>query len=64
MPDVHKTANQNNGNVLEAKVQGITLKLLLQCAILHFDQNVDGSKSGGSLRVKIDIEGAEFVVLK
>jgi hypothetical protein len=64
MPDVRKTAKLNNGAILEAKVQGITLSTLLRRALLPFDQNADGIKSGGSLLVKIDIEGAEYAVLK
>jgi hypothetical protein len=64
MPDVRETAKLNNGAVLEAKVQGIKLSTLLRRALLPFDQNADGNKSGGSLLVKIDIEGAEYAVLK
>jgi hypothetical protein len=64
MPDVRKTAKRNNGTVLTAHVQGITLSSLLRRALLPFDKNGDKTKSGGSLLVKIDIEGAEYAILK
>jgi hypothetical protein len=65
MPDTRKTAMQNNGTFLTANVQGIALSTLIQKVLSPFDPN--GSKeekSGGSLLVKMDIEGGEYSVLK
>ena len=65
MPDVLKTAKRNNGTILTAQVEGITLSTLLLRTLLPFDPNsATESKRGGSLLVKIDIEGAEYSVLK
>jgi hypothetical protein len=65
MPDIRKTVKRNNGTVVTAQVQGIALSTLLRRSLSPFDPN--GSveeKRGGSLLVKIDIEGAEYAVLK
>lgn len=66
MPDVIKTAKQNNGSTVSAQVQGITLSTLLRRSLLPFDPNLSPGtgRGGGSLLVKMDIEGAEYSVLK
>jgi hypothetical protein len=68
MPDVRRTARQNNGTIVEANVQGITLSTLLRNTLQPFDPSNNASpvqrRGGGSLLVKIDVEGAEFGVLK
>jgi hypothetical protein len=59
MPEIRQTSKQNNGTSVEAIVQGITLSTLLRKTL----EPTQG-RSGGSLLIKMDVEGAEFGVLK
>jgi Methyltransferase FkbM domain len=59
MPDIRKTSKHNNGTSIKTTVTGITLSTLLRNTL---GRNIDGS--GGSLLIKMDVEGAEFGVLK
>jgi hypothetical protein len=65
MPDVRKTADRNNGTAIEAKVYGMRLSTLLRRSLSAFDPNGEAdSKIGGSLLVKMDVEGAEYSIIK
>lgn len=66
MPDIRKTNQQNNGTSIKADVLGITLSTLLRKTLAPFRlaASPSSSKAGGSLLVKMDVEGAEFGVLK
>lgn len=66
MPDVQRTSRQNNGTMIKANVDGMSLSTLLQKTLHPFQPGSLASKqeSGGSLLVKMDVEGAEFGVLK
>ena len=65
MPDVRKTAERNNGTVVEAKVDGITLSTLLRRTLSAFENpQQSGKRSGGALLVKMDVEGAEYSIIK
>jgi hypothetical protein len=65
MPDIRRTARQNNGTMVKANVYGIALSTLLQKTLQPFQPGTSTStQSGGSLLVKMDVEGAEFEVLK
>lgn len=64
MPDIRKTARQNNGTVVRANVHGITLSTLMKRTLLAFHTSDPEKRSGGSLMIKMDVEGAEFGVLK
>lgn len=64
MPDIRKTTRQNNGTIVKAQVQGITLSTLLKKTLLAFYSSVETNRSGGLLMIKMDVEGAEFSVLK
>ncbi len=60
MPEIRQTSKQNNGTSVEAIVEGITLSTLLRKTL----EPTQGRRSGGSLLIKMDVEGAEFGVLK
>ena len=72
MPDVRKTARQNNnGTLVSITVKGMTLSTLLRktLAPLAYDNNKfqkdhRNYKHGGSLLVKMDVEGAEYTILQ
>lgn len=66
MPDIRRTSRQNNGTMVQAKVEGITLSTLMKKTLTPFDNNKGNSEfsGGGSLLVKMDVEGAEFGILK
>lgn len=66
MPDIRRTTRQNNGTVVKANVDGISLSTLLRKTLQPFRPGTftTSKQSGGSLLVKMDIEGAEFGVLK
>ncbi len=50
---------------VSADVQGITLSTIVESTMLAFDQEASKEdKSGGVLIVKMDVEGAEYQVLK
>ena len=59
MPDIRKTSKHNNGTSIKTTVTGMTLSTLLRNTL---GRNID--RSGGSLLIKMDVEGAEFGVLK
>jgi len=65
--DAVKSAKElNNGNVFNADVTGITLSTMVQSTMLALKKE-DASpddQSGGILIVKMDVEGAEYQVLK
>jgi len=55
----------NEGEVFSADVQGITLSTIVDSTMLALDQEASKEdKSGGVLIVKMDVEGAEYQVLK
>jgi hypothetical protein len=63
--DAQKTAALNNGTVVSADVQGIALSTLVKNTMLPFKPAAtDEEKQGGLLIVKIDVEGAEYQVVK
>ena len=64
--DAQKTAQEmNNGTVVSANVTGIRLSSLVRRTMLPFKPGASGEeKHGGILIVKIDVEGAEYQVLK
>ena len=75
MPDVQKTAQRNNGTMVEAKVEGVTLSTLLRRTLSAFENDSESPSSdvgeegnnqsnGGSLLVKMDVEGAEYSIIK
>lgn len=66
MPDIRRTTRQNNGTMVKANVDGISLSTLLRKTLQPFRPGTftTSKQSGGSLLVKMDIEGAEFGVLK
>ena len=64
MPDIRKTTRQNNGTIVRANVQGITLSTLMRRTLMAFHTSDPEQRRGGSLMVKMDVEGAEFGVLK
>ena len=66
MPDTRKTAKQNNGTFVTATVQGITLSSLLKKTLPPFrNPTLHNQKGGrGSVLIKMDVEGAEYGVLK
>eukprot|EP00934_Nitzschia_sp_Nitz4_P003309 Nitzschia sp. Nitz4//scaffold133_size116822//93328//94563//NITZ4_003819-RA/size116822-processed-gene-0.66-mRNA-1//-1//CDS//3329535432//3299//frame0 len=61
MPDIRRTSKQNNGTVVQANVIGMTLSSLIAKTAMR-GNNI--RPAGGSLLVKMDVEGAEFGVLK
>lgn len=65
MRDIQRTQQQNNGTVIQANVNGMTLSTLLQKTLRPMQWNNDRSlQKGGSVLIKMDVEGAEFGVLK
>jgi hypothetical protein len=64
--DAIKTAQQlNGGAVITADVQGITLSTIVKNTMLALDEkSSENDKRGGLLIVKMDVEGAEYQVLK
>ena len=64
--DAVKSAKElNDGNVFSADVTGITLSTMVQSTMLALDEETSQEdKSGGILIVKMDVEGAEYQVLK
>lgn len=65
MPDIQRSKRQNNGTLVAANVTGISLSNVLKKTLKPFQRGLDPSfQSGGLLLVKMDIEGAEFAVLK
>jgi hypothetical protein len=60
-----KTAKQNNGTFSSAPVQGIRLSTLVKNAMIPFQNDASPSqKTGGLLIIKMDVEGAEYQVIK
>lgn len=64
--DAVKTAKElNNGTAIHTDVEGIRLTTLVKNTMLPFKPEVsDEDKSGGMLIVKMDVEGAEYQVIK
>lgn len=61
--DAKKTADQNNGTLVTASVQGVQLSALVKNTMLPFKPDAtDEDKAGGLLIIKMDIEGAEYQV--
>ena len=61
--DAQKTAEQNNGTLVTAPVQGIKLSSLIKNTMLPFKLDAsDEEKTGGLLIIKMDVEGAEYQV--
>eukprot|EP00533_Pseudo-nitzschia_delicatissima_P016635 CAMPEP_0197281868 /NCGR_PEP_ID=MMETSP1432-20130617/23381_1 /TAXON_ID=44447 /ORGANISM="Pseudo-nitzschia delicatissima, Strain UNC1205" /LENGTH=302 /DNA_ID=CAMNT_0042748739 /DNA_START=26 /DNA_END=934 /DNA_ORIENTATION=- len=55
----------NDGNVFSADVTGITLSTIVESTMLALDEDASKeNKKGGVLIVKMDVEGAEYQVLK
>lgn len=55
----------NNGEVFAADVQGISLSQLVKNTMLPYKPTAtEEEKSGGLLIIKMDVEGAEYQVLK
>ena len=61
-----KSANElNGGKIFSADVTGITLSTMVESTMLALKKDAfPEDKSGGILIVKVDIEGAEYQVLK
>jgi hypothetical protein len=65
MPDVRKTQRTNDNQHVLANVTGITLSTLMQRHLTPFHVNATpDDRQGGALVVKMDVEGAEYAVLK
>ena len=64
--DAQKTAKEmNNGTVVSTPVTGVRLSSLVRKTMLPFKPGAtDKDKTGGTLIVKMDVEGAEYQVLK
>jgi hypothetical protein len=64
--DAVKTAKElNNGEVIAADVDGIRLTTLVKNTMLPFKpEATEEDKRGGQLIIKIDVEGAEYQVIK
>jgi hypothetical protein len=63
--DARKTAEQNNGTAVVANVTGLTLGTLIRNTMAPFrlDATEEDSR-GGNLIIKMDVEGAEYQVLR
>lgn len=61
-----KTAKElNDGSVVTADVQGISLTTIVKSTMLAFSETTPSQdKKGGLLIIKMDVEGAEYQVLK
>lgn len=65
MPDIQRSKRSNNGTVVIANVSGISMSTLLKKTLQPFQPGLDPSfQEGGLLLVKMDVEGAEFALLK
>eukprot|EP00525_Craspedostauros_australis_P002182 CAMPEP_0198129318 /NCGR_PEP_ID=MMETSP1442-20131203/51418_1 /TAXON_ID= /ORGANISM="Craspedostauros australis, Strain CCMP3328" /LENGTH=136 /DNA_ID=CAMNT_0043789689 /DNA_START=91 /DNA_END=501 /DNA_ORIENTATION=- len=70
MPDIRKTAKRNNGTSVKAHVTGISLSTMIRSKLgryLKDNAGVHGSAaalSGASILVKMDVEGAEYSIVK
>ena len=64
--DAVKTAKEmNNGTAIAADVDGIRLTTLVKNTMLPFQPDAtDQDKAGGVLIVKMDVEGAEYLIIK
>ena len=65
--DAKKTADLNNGTFVAVDVEGLTLSSLVRNVMLPFQpraRSQEEKASGGLLMIKMDIEGAEYQVLK
>lgn len=64
--DAVKSAKElNNGEVFSADVQGITLSTLTKNTVLAYKPDASPEEQkGGLLIIKMDVEGAEYQVLK
>lgn len=64
--DAVKSANElNSGNVFSADVMGISLSTMVQSTMMALKEDATvEEQSGGILIVKMDVEGAEYQVLK
>ena len=64
--DAVKTAKEmNNGTAIAADVDGIRLTTLVKNTMLPFQPDAtDEDKAGGVLIVKMDVEGAEYLIIK
>jgi hypothetical protein len=55
----------NDGEVFSADVQGVALSTLVKNTMVPFSPDAhEDSKKGGLLIIKMDVEGAEYQVLK
>jgi hypothetical protein len=66
LTDAKKTAEQkNNGTAVYATVTGLNLSTLLQRTLAPFRLDArEEDKTGGKLLIKMDVEGAEYQVVK
>ncbi|KAL3919757.1 MAG: hypothetical protein SGARI_007125, partial [Bacillariaceae sp.] len=64
--DAVKSAKElNNGEVFSADVSGISLSTMVKSTMSAFKEGAtDADKQGGLLIIKMDVEGAEYQVLK
>ena len=64
--DAVKSANElGDGQVFSADVQGITLSSLTKSSVLAYKPGASPEETkGGLLIIKMDVEGAEYQVLK
>eukprot|EP00538_Stauroneis_constricta_P006758 CAMPEP_0119562754 /NCGR_PEP_ID=MMETSP1352-20130426/21433_1 /TAXON_ID=265584 /ORGANISM="Stauroneis constricta, Strain CCMP1120" /LENGTH=419 /DNA_ID=CAMNT_0007611217 /DNA_START=58 /DNA_END=1314 /DNA_ORIENTATION=+ len=64
--DAVKTAERNGGRTVSTPVTAISLTTLLWSTLMPFKPNaIDGDEtSGGTVIIKMDVEGAEYQVLK
>ncbi|KAL3942619.1 MAG: hypothetical protein SGBAC_003220 [Bacillariaceae sp.] len=64
--DAVKTAKElNGGQSITADVQGIRLTTLVKNAMLPFQADAtEDDKTGGQLIIKMDVEGAEYQIIK
>jgi hypothetical protein len=64
--DAQKSAKElGNGTVFSADVQGISLSSLVKNTLLPFKPDASSEeKKGGLLIIKMDVEGAEYQILK
>ena len=64
--DAVKTANElNGGQSITADVEGIRLTTLVKNTMLPFQPDAtEDDKRGGQLIIKMDVEGAEYQIIK
>jgi hypothetical protein len=65
LTDAKQTAAMHGGKAVAANVTGINLSTLLRRTMAPFRNDAPtADKSGGKLVIKMDVEGAEYQVLK